>query len=72
MGYVKWSYDTLDRFCTDVFKAFGFSHEESREIDVYKRQDLYIVCLGVCQKIVKNLMKRVQCISCLLYTSRCV
>ena len=28
MGYVKWSYDTLNHFCGDVFKAFGFSEEE--------------------------------------------
>ena len=32
MGYVKWSYDTLNQFCTDVFKAFGFNDEESAEI----------------------------------------
>lgn len=42
MGYVKWSYDTLNQFCTDVFKAFGFDEEESREIkDVLLTADLY-------------------------------
>ena len=25
MGYVTWSYDTLNQFCKDVFQAFGFS-----------------------------------------------
>ena len=28
MGYVKWSYETLNHFCGDVFKAFGFTEEE--------------------------------------------
>ena len=23
MGYVKWSYDTLNTFCHDVFRKFG-------------------------------------------------
>ena len=42
MGYVTWSYETLDRFCGDVFRAFGFSEEESREIkDVLLTADLY-------------------------------
>ena len=42
MGYVKWSYDTLNQFCTDVFKAFGFNDEESAEIkDVLLTADLY-------------------------------
>ena len=42
MGYVQWSYDTLNQFCTDVFKAFGFEEEESREIkDVLLTADLY-------------------------------
>ena len=31
MGYVKWSYDTLNHFCGDVFKAFGFSEERKAE-----------------------------------------
>ena len=42
MGYVTWSYETLDRFCGDVFRAFGFSEEESNEIkDVLLTADLY-------------------------------
>ena len=28
MGYVKWSLETLNHFCGDVFKAFGFTEEE--------------------------------------------
>ena len=32
MGYVKWSYETLNHFCGDVFKAFGFTEEESNQI----------------------------------------
>ena len=42
MGYVTWSYDTLNNFCKDVFQAFGFSEEESSEIkDVLLTADLY-------------------------------
>ena len=42
MGYVKWSYDTLNHFCGDVFKAFGFSEEEGSIIkDVLLTADLY-------------------------------
>ena len=42
MGYVKWSYDTLNHFCGDVFKAFGFSEEEGNIIkDVLLTADLY-------------------------------
>nr|WP_288786803.1 Ldh family oxidoreductase [uncultured Blautia sp.] len=42
MGYVKWSYDTLNHFCRDVFKAFGFSEEEGSIIkDVLLTADLY-------------------------------
>ena len=42
MGYVTWSYDTLNQFCKDVFQAFGFSEEESNEIkDVLLTADLY-------------------------------
>ena len=29
MGYVKWSYDTLDKFCHDVFRKFGFDEDET-------------------------------------------
>ena len=31
-GICKWSYDTLNHFCGDVFKAFGFSEEEGNII----------------------------------------
>lgn len=42
MGYVKWSYETLNHFCGDVFKAFGFTEEESNQIkDVLLTADLY-------------------------------
>lgn len=42
MGYVKWSYETLNRFCHDVFCKFGFSEEESETIkDVLLLSDLY-------------------------------
>lgn len=42
MGEVKWSYETLDRFCHDVFCKFGFSEEETSIIkDVLLRADLY-------------------------------
>lgn len=41
MGYVKWSYETLNHFCGDVFKAFGFTEEESNQIkDVLLTADL--------------------------------
>ena len=42
MAYVKWSFDTLETFCTDVFKAFGFNESEGRRItDVLLKADLY-------------------------------
>ncbi len=42
MGYVKWSYQTLNQFCEDVFRAFGFDEEQSRIIkDVLLTADLY-------------------------------
>ena len=42
MGYVKWSYPILEHFCYDVFRAFGFSEEESKEIeDVLLTADLF-------------------------------
>ena len=42
MGYVTWSYDTLNAFCKDVFQSFGFSEQESEEIkDVLLKADLY-------------------------------
>ena len=42
MGYVKWSYQVLEKFCYDAFRAFGFSDEESKNIeDVLLMADLY-------------------------------
>lgn len=42
MPYVNWQYDTLNTFCNDVFKAFGFSDEDSAVIsDVLLTADLY-------------------------------
>ena len=42
MAYVTWSFETLERFCDDVFKAFGFSEEESAQVsDVLLTADLY-------------------------------
>ena len=42
MGYVKWSYDTLNTFCHDVFRKFGFNEEETNIIkDVLLTADLY-------------------------------
>lgn len=41
MGYVKWSYEVLDKFCCNVFQSFGFTDEESRTItDVLLMSDL--------------------------------
>lgn len=41
MGYVYWKYEVLDKFCCDVFEAFGFEKEESRTItDVLLMSDL--------------------------------
>ena len=42
MGYVKWSYDTVNTFCHDVFRKFGFNEEETNIIkDVLLTADLY-------------------------------
>ena len=42
MAYVTWSLETLERFCSDVFEAFGFSKEEGALIsDVLLTADLY-------------------------------
>ena len=42
MGYVKWSYDTLNTFCHDVFRKFGFNEEQTNIIkDVLLTADLY-------------------------------
>ena len=41
MGYQYWSYDVLDKFCKDVFAAFGFTEEEAATItDVLLDSDL--------------------------------
>ena len=42
MAYTTWKIDTLERFCSDVFTAFGFTDEESARIsDVLLTADLY-------------------------------
>lgn len=42
MAYVTWSFETLEKFCTDVFKTFGFSPADSNRItDVLLTADLY-------------------------------
>ncbi|MDO4890645.1 MAG: Ldh family oxidoreductase, partial [Coriobacteriaceae bacterium] len=42
MAYVKWSFETLNAFCKDVFRKFGFSGDEADTItDVLLTADLY-------------------------------
>ena len=42
MAYVKWSIETLEAFCSDVFEAFGFTADEGKCIsDVLLTADLY-------------------------------
>ena len=42
MAYATWSLATLERFCTDVFEAFGFDKTQSDQIsDVLLTADLY-------------------------------
>ena len=42
MAYVKWPLETLERFCTDAFTAFGFNERESGQItSVLLAADLY-------------------------------
>ena len=42
MAYVTWSVDVLERFCSDVFEAFGFDKEDGARIsDVLLTADLY-------------------------------
>ena len=42
MAYTTWDLGTLERFCRDVFSAFGFSDDEGRRIsDVLLTADLY-------------------------------
>ncbi len=42
MGYQHYSYETLNKFCMDAFKTFGFSETECTIItDVLLTSDLY-------------------------------
>ena len=42
MAYVKWSFETLNTFCGDVFRKFGFSDADADTItDVLLTADLY-------------------------------
>ena len=42
MAYVKWSFETLNKFCGDVFRTFGFSDADSDTIsDVLLTADLF-------------------------------
>lgn len=42
MGYQYWNYETLHRFCMDVFQKFGFLEAEAKIIqDVLLMSDLY-------------------------------
>ncbi len=42
MGYVKWDFETLDGFCHDVFRAFGFDEDQTGIIkDVLLTADLF-------------------------------
>ncbi len=42
MAYVKWPYETLNKFCTEAFQSFGFNQEDSAYItDVLLTADLY-------------------------------
>ena len=42
MAYVTWSLETLERFCSDVFEAFGFEGSDGAKIsDVLLTADLY-------------------------------
>ncbi len=42
MAYVTWSLETLQRFCGDVFEAFGFDKQQGARIsDVLLTADLY-------------------------------
>ena len=42
MGYQYWSYETLQRFCMDSFRGFGFTEDEAHIItDVLLTSDMY-------------------------------
>ena len=48
MGYVKWRYDTLNTFCHDVFRKFGFNEEQTNIIkDVLLTADLYLSLIHI-------------------------
>lgn len=54
MSFVKYSYELLDKFCTDAFSKIGFSEEESRIItDVLLMSDLYGIESHGMQRIVR-------------------
>ena len=54
MGYVKWSYETLNRFVQDAFENFGFTKEEATIIkDVLLTSDLYGIESHGMQRIVR-------------------
>ena len=54
MSFIKYSYDLLDKFCTDAFSKIGFSDEESRIItDVLLMSDLYGIESHGMQRIVR-------------------
>ena len=54
MSFIKYSYELLDKFCTDAFSKIGFSKEESRIIaDVLLMSDLYGIESHGMQRIVR-------------------
>ncbi len=57
MSYVHWPYDTLLKFCHDVFGKFGFNTEESAIItDVLLLSDLYGIESHGMQRMVRYYM----------------
>ena len=54
MGHIRYSVDTLERFCRDAFEKFGFSKEEASQItDVLLLADLYGVKSHGTQRLVR-------------------
>ena len=54
MSTIKYSYELLDKFCTDAFSKIGFSEKESRIItDVLLTSDLYGIESHGMQRIVR-------------------
>ena len=54
MSSIKYSYELLDKFCTDAFSKIGFSADESRIItDVLLTSDLYGIESHGMQRIVR-------------------